>query len=218
MIAFFRIPILPVLLLSAVAAQPVSVSISPSHYSDGDTIRLDVSAGSVSEPFSEVLSLIVSYSCSGCSFGSGSVPSVSLEQPSWFADDSNWAASHEFSSDRKQYRLTLDRTDSQPRSGYGYLASIGGVIIEIEDILKREAFVSAEVSAASARLAAWPQPARGQVHLSPAGDWELYDLKGRFLRSAALGAALDLAGIPAGLYVARRSGAAAPAALTLLVE
>lgn len=117
-------------------AQTTSLTTVPASFSDGDTIRIDLSIGDLDNPVTSVTEISATLLCAGCTFDMSSANSV-LRQSSWFADDPNWLLSSSLSADNTELSLELIRSDEEPRSGYGYVCSLDGIIIQIEEYNKR---------------------------------------------------------------------------------
>lgn len=123
-----------------VSGQIASVTTVPASYSNGDTIRIDLSLGDIDTPAESVTEIAATLQCVGCTFDLSSA-STSLRQSSWFADDSNWSLTSSLSNDSSELALELIRTDQEARSGYGYLCSLDGIIIQIEEYNKRDPMI-----------------------------------------------------------------------------
>ena len=190
---------------TAALGQPIHVHPTPSEFGDGDSIRVDFYAGTASDPFGEVEELTLVVHCEGCTFASHSTPEALLIADSWFADDANWATHITYSADRSRLILELTRTDATPRSGYGYVMSLGnGIIINIDDAYKRGPSLRVSVAAS-------PPP----LHLARVGDYlqvrgiegttsfELLTLQGSLMARGQVAAGAYVGHFPPGIYLCR---------------
>lgn len=181
---------------------PVTVSENPGTYDDGDTISLNFSVGTASEPVEDVTSLSVTFVPEGYTIDPASSINLDLSS-SWFGNSTNTSTQVVISETGDSLTITLTRTDDQLVGGYGTFVLGCCVIVQIEEIIVKQA-------APVQPFNMYPVPAVDKLILADLTPDHAYDVQvlstdGRVQMSTVLQGAssypLDLRRLPSGMYL-----------------
>ena len=124
------------------AQPPVNAYFNPENFEDGDEIELVIEYGDEENQLEKVNSLHFEIGYSGFEVDESSVLSVDAGGTSWFGGDGNYNAWVEVDPEGHLFIVDLERTSGLV-SGFGYVARVKGIIVEVEEIsAKRGPFVS----------------------------------------------------------------------------
>lgn len=188
------------LLCPLVNAQTRWLEPMPDTFGANDTIRIDLFAGEEGDPLVDVLQISAEISCVGCTFLL-ETSMATLTFSSWFANDVNWQLTADLSGNGKTLLLEATRTDGRPRSGYGYVASLDGIIIVIEEISKKEPelILKRLATRRSSGLSFQEGKLVGQGP-DPGTPFRVVNSTGATVMAGSWHSAPDVGHLPAGLY------------------
>lgn len=130
------------MVLSAQEA-PVSVSFTPPDgWEEGDEIEMIIDYGSEDYELKNLTEVVFQIEMpEGTSIASSSELEVYAEN-SWFAFDNYWTGSAEAANDGSVVNISLVRTNGTPASGYGEVARVKGLVVEIAEIMMKNGYQS----------------------------------------------------------------------------
>lgn len=188
---------------------PVSVAFTPPDgWQEGDEIELIIDYGTEDIPVEEVTDVqFVIEMPEGTSLSSESDLVVTADD-SWFAFDNGWTGTAELSDGGYGLIVSLSRTNGHPATGYGEVARVKGLIVEVAEIIwKGEYHGNASVAFAltasrnhlvydlySKQLVASDLPEGAVIHLM--------DATGRVILAGTAEEEMDLSALPAQYYIA----------------
>ncbi len=122
---------------------PVTVTMIPSSFEDGDTVAMALAIGTYDSQVSNALEIEFEIECDGFTIDPASIIDALIAQYSFFADDNNWDYEYELRDGNATLWFRIFRTDNDPRSGWGYTVTVTDIIITIDVIQRRAAGPSA---------------------------------------------------------------------------
>lgn len=209
----FRGQVLPFLILLCTAnlyAQQAPLTIT--EFAPGepeDALEHHVYYGDTQQPVDPVLYIEIVYEYGESPILGSSHPYLS--SGSWFTDDEGWDGSVSLDTSVREIEVVLYRTGYDEVGGEGLLVKVKGIIIDIDDIHKRQettlTIKSLRVST-TAGIRVYPNPAKDQVSVkglgSPLLKVEIRDINGRQTPAPAVhGDAIGVNHLPPGAYVLR---------------
>lgn len=132
---------LPVVLSAQEA--PVSVSFTPPDgWEEGDEVEMIIDYGSEDYELKNLIEVAFQIEMpEGTSISTSSDLEVYADN-SWFAFDNNWTGSAEVANDGSVVNVSLVRTNGTPASGYGEVARVKGLVVEIGEIMMKNGYQS----------------------------------------------------------------------------
>lgn len=127
----------------------------------------------------------------------------------WFTDDNGWEGTVSLDTAAREISVSLSRTDNVPVGGYGLLVTVGGIIIDIDDIHKRNdvelKLKSLRINSTSAPLVLYPNPAIDRIFVKGLEDAihsvEILDMQGKKIPvPAIMDNSIHISHLPAGMY------------------
>ncbi len=134
---------------------------------------------------------------------------LSLTGGDWFTNDNNWEGSVSLDTVAREISVSLSRTDNVPVGGYGLLVTVGGIIIDIDDIHKRNdvelKLKSLRINSIAAPLVLYPNPAKDRIFVKGLEDAihsvEILDMQGKKIPvPAIMDNSIHISHLPAGMY------------------
>lgn len=141
--AFFSLLLFMLPLLLSAQEAPVSASFTPPDgWEEGDEIEMIIEYGSVDHELRNITEVGFEIEMpEGVTISSSSELAVTADN-SWFAFDNFWTGSAEVANDGHSVTVSLARTNSTPASGYGEVARVKGLMVEIIEIMMKNGYQS----------------------------------------------------------------------------
>ena len=204
--------ILPLFFFNTILlAQPPAVELhwSPENPEPEDEVTLSFSLGTQANPAYDKTEIDTTFSYSDSTFdisgGDSDTIPIDGDETSWFADDNNWIGYIIVNTEIKTIRLFLRRTDEQPRSGAGLIATGGDVIIIIEEIIDRRG----QFAESSQNFSLFPNPSSNYFQVKAKGEAKIDQIHvltttGQLLKSQnvnQVSTKVDMGSFPAQTYL-----------------
>ncbi len=205
-------------LLSLIPASVVGQSIEPTvvqipeNPNTQDSVVLHLYVGSIDAQLENVYAMEIVYTYSGFQITSPEAAFLQFGDSSWFNDDGLASVSLLIDTTNKKITITLGRSSSDTRSGYGFTVSITDIVVTIEEIGKRETVLSGvfnlrlknsfetKYSILHSKSAFWSE--------TTVKAYQLYSADGRILRQASSPSHVKglLERMPPGMYFLKWEG------------
>lgn len=193
----------------ALSAQepPVSVSFTPPDgWEEGDEVEMIIEYGSEEIPGKNVTDVQFEIEMpEGTSVSNTSSLEVTADN-SWFGFDHEWFGSAEFTNEGYSVLVSLSRSNGSPVSGYGEVARVKGLVMEIDEIIwktevKGNIKVTFDRSKEITTLFYSPDLDRVLGTGFPSGtELQLLDMNGRTIASGDLENGIDVSVFTPQLY------------------
>ena len=203
---------LPFLLMAQLGEVQVSLT-PPDGWENGDAIEISIEYGTEDNPIGEITEVQFEIVMpEGVRISSQSEISI-LGEGSWFAFDDNWSGTTESLRDGEILLLSLFRTNNQPVRGYGEIAVLRGVIVEIDEIhMKSGLTANASVINLEKGLGYefsyfFTEQVIQVANAPESAQLEIVDMQGRVVLKGNAREGISMAQLPAQLWVLRLSDA-----------
>lgn len=186
--AFFTLLLFVFPLVLSAQEAPVSVSFTPPDgWEEGDEIEMIIDYGSVDHELRNLTEVSFEIEMpEGVTVDTESELTVTADN-SWFAFDNFWTGSAEVTNDGYSVNVSLARTNSTPASGYGEVARVKGLMVEIIEIMMKNGYQSSgevlfQKSSAPFAISATYDGASLAITGAPEGSsYKVVDLAGRII-------------------------------------
>ncbi len=124
---------------------PVYAYFQPAQFEDGDEISIHVKVGNSNQQASFVWGLQLKIPYSLFSIDPFSEIDLDAGGISWFGGDGNYFGNHSIDHENQEITVNLFRSNGTPVGGFGYTASMYGIIVEMEEIYGKQQIQPGEI-------------------------------------------------------------------------
>ncbi len=148
---------------------PVNAVFNPETFETGDELKLYIDYGTAEVQVEDAMQISVQVEYDG--FDIVSEPTLDLTE-SWFCDDGNCDGTITVDHVNRIITVTLERNNSEPKSGFGHLALGKGIVIVMDELVGKK-----ELAGGVSKV----QAQRWGMEAIPSFDYSFVDKQLRFL-------------------------------------